>query len=93
LVKVFNIDGFKVPVDIDNNCDGDSSLRSCDCDHDQAEKMAMKQVWIKKLVENHKINIHGIEDQFDRHQHGNQISSCQEAVDANEEHQGTDNKK
>jgi hypothetical protein len=93
LVKIVNINRLKVPVDVDDDSDGNSRLRSCNSNDDQTEKMAMHLIRIKKPVENHKINVHRIEYQFNGHEHGNQISSCQETVDANKEHQGTDNKK
>jgi hypothetical protein len=93
LVEIFNIDRLEVPVDVDDNGDGYGSLGCGNRDHDQTEKMAIKLIRIEKPVEYHKVDIDRIEDQFYGHQHGDQISSCQETVDADKEHQGTDNKK
>jgi hypothetical protein len=93
LVKVIYINGFEIPVDVDDNGNSNGCFRSRDCNHNQTEEMSMEQIWIKELVEYHKIYIHRIEYQLDGHQHGNQISSRQKPVDADKEHQGTDNKK
>jgi hypothetical protein len=93
LVKIFDIDRLEVPVDVDDDCDGNSRLRRSHCNYYQTEKVALKLVGIQKPVENYKIDIDRVEDEFNGHQHRNQISSGQKTIDADKEHQGTDNKK
>jgi hypothetical protein len=93
LVKILNIDRLEVPVDVNDNSYGDGCLGGGNGNYNQAEKMTMQLIRIEKPVEDHEINIDRIENQLNRHQHGDQISSCQETIDAYEEHQGTDYKK
>jgi hypothetical protein len=93
LVKILNINRFEVSVDVDDDGNGNGSLRGSNGNHNQTEKMALQLIGIKKPVENHKINIDRIENQLNGHQHRNQISSGQETIDADKEHQGTDDQK
>jgi len=93
LVKILHINRLEIPVNVDDDGDGHGGFRGSNSYYDQAEKVALQLVGIEKPVENHEINIDRIENQLDGHQHRNQISSGQETVDANKEHQGTDNEK
>jgi hypothetical protein len=55
--------------------------------------MSLELIWEKIPVKRHKVDVDRIQDQFDRHENGDQVFPGQESVDADKKHQGADNKK
>ena len=42
------------------------------------------------LIKGDKIQVHAVQDQFNAHQHGDEVPSGEETVDADEEKRGAD---
>lgn len=55
--------------------------------------MTLQLIGKEVPVEHHEINVYGIENQFNRHQHGDQVSPDDKAADPDEKHPGTEDKK
>ena len=51
--------------------------------------MSLQLIRIQIAVENHKINIDRIQDEFNSHQHGNQVTANDETANSDEKHDRT----
>ena len=59
----------------------------------KCKKMSLQLIRIQIPVKYHKIDIHRIQYQFNRHQHGNQVPAGKKTINAYKKHQGAYNQK
>jgi hypothetical protein len=89
-INMFNIYSGESPVDIDNysNCNG--SFRCCNSNDKQTKKESFEPVRIEVTVKCKKIDVHGIQNQFNRHENTNQVPAGKKTIYAHEEHDGSE---
>ena len=91
LVEVFHFDVAQIAVNVDDDRYGDGRLGRGDRYGEQREEEAFELSGKEIAVEHGEIDIHRIEDQLDRNEHGDQVTPRDESVHAGEKHHGGQN--
>jgi hypothetical protein len=87
-IYMFYVDAGKLPVNTQDDGDGNRGFACGDSDNKYGEKVPLQLIGKQIAVEGHKIDVHRVEDQLNRHQDGDQVPSREKAVNTNEEHDG-----
>jgi hypothetical protein len=85
LRRVFHVDGLVAAIQVDNNGYSDSCFRSGDRNDKQGKEDTIQPVRVEVFVESDKIDIHAVQDQFDGHEHTDQVTAGEQAKDADKE--------
>ena len=78
------------PVQINNDRYRRCSLSGGDGDHEYGKENTIQPVGPEVFIECNEIQVHAIQYQLDAHQHGNEVSSRKETVNADEEQRCAD---
>src|SRR5438132_5416930 len=87
-IDLVDVDGLPVPVDQDDDGQPDPDLRRRHGDDEQREHLAGELVQIRR--EGHKVHVHRVQHQLDRHQHEDGIAPGQDSVDTRREEDGSE---
>jgi hypothetical protein len=69
-------------VQVNDYRNGYRSFRSGNGYYKQGKENAIQLIGVQVFVECHKIDVHTIQDQFDRHQHGDQVAPGEQPIHA-----------
>ena len=75
ILDSLNLIALEVAIHVDDNSDGNSTFGCSNTDHKEGHKHAFHTVWIKQTVDGDEVDIHSIENQLDRDEHGNQVTT------------------
>ena len=90
-VEVFHFDVAQIAVNVDDDRYGDGRFGRGDRYGEQREEETFELSGKQIAVEHGEIDIHRIEDQLDRNEHGDQVTPRDESVHAGEKHHGGQN--
>ena len=85
-VNSLNIDRFDRAENVDDNCNGERSLGRGDGDGEEREEHAFHLAGEEVAVEEHEVDVNGVEHQLERDKHGDHVFTGDESVDAAAEH-------
>jgi hypothetical protein len=89
-VRILHINRLVTAVKIYNDRNGHSRLGRRNSDDKQCKKQTIHIPGVEILIKSNEIQVHTVKDQFNAHQHGNKVSSCEKTIYANEEESGGD---
>jgi hypothetical protein len=72
---IFYINGFETTIQVDDDSDSKGNFRGGHHYDEHGEKDAFQLVRIQIFVERYEIDIDTVQDEFQRHQHGNEITA------------------
>ena len=79
-----------MPVQVNDDRDGNRRLGSCDGDNKDNEEQAVKLAWPQIFVEGDEIQIHAVKHELQRHENSNKIPSGEEPEYPQEKQCGTE---
>jgi hypothetical protein len=82
---IFHINGSVAAIQIDDDRDGDSGFSRSYRDDKYGEKDAVEFFRIEIFIKHNKVDVHTIQNQFNRHQHGNEITPGEQAIHPDKE--------
>ena len=77
-------------VEVDDDGNGNGRLRRSDGDDEDGEEQSIHFSGPEIFIESDEIQVHTVQDQFDTHEHGDQVPAGEESVNANEKEGGAD---
>ena len=87
-IEVLDLDILHVSVDVDDNRNRYRSFGRTYTDGKQGEEEAFELSREEEAVEDGKVDIDRVQNQFHADQHGQQVTSGKEPVDAHKHHEG-----
>ena len=87
-IEVLDLDIADVSVDVDDNRNRYRSFGRTDPDGEQGKEETFQLSREQEAVEHGKVNIDRVQNQFHADEHGQQVTSGKEPVDAYKHHEG-----
>src|SRR6185312_3611355 len=73
-----------VSIQVNNNCDRHRSFGSSNGNDEDGKEYTIQLIGVQVFIKSHKIDVHTVQHQLDRHQQGDQVPAGKQAVHANE---------
>jgi ribonuclease I len=77
-------------IKINNDGYGNGSLCRSDGYDKKNKKQSVHGLWPEVFIKGYEIQVHTIEDQFNAHEHGDEVPSGQKAINTREKEYGAD---
>jgi hypothetical protein len=90
LNRIFGINGFKVPVNMNDDGNGNRCFGSSNGNDEKRKKHSVQLVIPKVFVKSNKVDVYAVQHQFHSHEHGNHIPAREKTVNANEKQRCTE---
>jgi hypothetical protein len=87
---LLHIDLVQLTVQKDHDRNGDGSLRRGNRNDEQGEKDAIDLIGLQVIIKSDEVDIDTVQDQLDRHQHGDQVPPGEQTVHPDKEQRCAD---
>jgi hypothetical protein len=88
--RLFHINRLMAAVQVNDDGDGHGSLSGGNGDDENGKEKSIHSSGPEIFIKSDKVQVHAVQDQFNTHEHGDQVPAGEEPVHANEKEGGAD---
>lgn len=90
LNDIFGINGFELPVNMNDDGNGNSGFGSGNGNDKECKEHSIQLMIPQVFVKSNEVDVNAVQHQFNGHQHGDHIPAREETVNAYEKQCGTE---